>query len=224
MGAGIAFHAQVTLDDVQTATMVAHLEVFGALHPSAQDAVPDGIRTIVMLGPHEPGFWPHFTASAEYQDGAPDPMNRWSTRVITALAHDLNAVALFPFGGPPYQSFIRWAQSTGRSHLSPVGLLVHDVAGLMVSYRGALGFAGVLDIPAPAPNPCLSCTDQPCRTACPVDAFGGGVYDVPACKADLERPGNDCMRRGCAVRRICPVSQTYGRREEQSAFHMEAFK
>ena len=35
---------------------------------------------------------------------------------------------------------------------------------------------------------------------------------------------NDCMSKGCAVRRACPVSQSYGRMEDQSAFHMRAFK
>lgn len=214
----------MTRASVDIAVRAQHLAVFGALHPSPEDKAPEGIQTIVMLGPEEPGFWAHFTDSPEYKDGAADPMNRWSTRVISALAQDLGATPLFPFGGPPWQPFIRWAQSTGRSHLSPVGLLVHDHAGLMVSYRGALGFAERFDIPHPPPNPCQTCTDQPCRTACPVGAFGSAQYDVPACKADLDRPGNDCLSRGCAVRRICPVSQTYGRLEAQSAFHMEAFK
>ncbi len=214
----------MTLDDIETAVRDAQLAVFGALHPTPDDMAPEGINTIVMLGPDEPGFWSHFIVSPEYLDGAADPMNRWSTRVITALAEQMNATPLFPFGGPPYQPFIRWAQSTGRAHLSPTQLLVHDRAGLMVSYRGALGFAERMDLPETPSNPCLACKDQPCRTACPVDAFAGGTYDVPACKADLDRSGNDCLARGCAVRRICPVSQTYGRVETQSAFHMEAFK
>ena len=213
----------MTLDEIEGQARAAHLTVFGGLHPGPGDGAPKGIESLVLLGPHEPGFWDCFTASDEYQDGRPNPLDRWSDRMITVLAARLNATPIFPFGGPPYQPFIRWAQASGRAHLSPVGLLVHDHAGLMVSYRGALGFAETITLPEVPPNPCLSCAAQPCRSSCPVDAFAGEAYDVAACKADLHRPENDCLSRGCAVRRACPVSQSYGRIEAQSAFHMEAF-
>jgi hypothetical protein len=198
-----------------------HLAVFGALalHPGEVA----GMQSLVLLGPQEPGFWAHFTATPEYRDGARDPMNRWSGRVIGALAETLGGRALFPFGGPPWQPFTDWARRSGRAWPSPVGLLVHDVAGLMVSYRGALAFAHALDLPPAMPAPCETCAGQPCRSACPVGALDPGAYDVPACKADLDRPGNDCRARGCAVRRACPVSRGYGRTEAQSAFHMGYF-
>ncbi len=198
-----------------------HLSVMGALHLAAGE-VP-GHRTLVLLGPLEPGFWRAFTQTPEYCDGTPDPMDRWSSRVITALAEDLGARALFPFGGPPWQPFTDWARRSGRAWPSPVGLLVHDVAGLMVSYRGALALPDRLDLPEPGLRPCDICATQPCLTACPVDALRPGAYDVPACKNDLDRAGNDCRARGCAVRRACPVSQTYGRETAQSAFHMGYF-
>lgn len=213
----------MTIDDVERAVGPHFLDVYGAWHPAGHDA-PGGVQTLVLLGPHEPGFWAHFSTSPEYLDGQPDPLDRWSSRVIGALATQLSCQAFFPFGGPPYQPFIKWAQDSGRAHISPVGLLVHDKAGLMVSYRGALGFTQKLALPDTPENPCTSCETQPCRNACPVDALKGDSYDVAACKADLDRPENDCMTKGCAARRACPVSQAYGREEAQSAFHMAAFK
>lgn len=204
---------------IDKAAAALHLEVFGGLHPDPET----GFQTILLLGPREPGFWVAFTATPEYRDAAPDPMNRWSRRVITGLARKWDAAPLFPFGGPPYQPFLHWALASGRAHGSPVGMLVHDRAGLMISYRGALGLGQRLDLPAAPPSPCSTCAGQPCRSACPVDALTG-TYDVAACKADLERPGNDCMKCGCAVRRACPVSHGYGRLPEQSAFHMRHFK
>ncbi|VAW05377.1 hypothetical protein MNBD_ALPHA07-1772, partial [hydrothermal vent metagenome] len=110
------------------------------------------------------------------------------------------------------------------AHVSRVGLLVHDQMGLWLSYRGALGLKQRLDLPKTPPSPCLSCEKQPCVGACPVDALTAESYDVAACKADLERPENRCISKGCAVRWACPVSQKYDRNEPQSAFHMEAFK
>lgn len=208
------------LTDIETVAEAEHLAVMGVV----QDDLPEGVATLVLLGPLEPGFWPAFTASPEYRDDTPHPLDRWSLRVITGMAERLGATPFFPFGGPPYQPFIAWAKASGRAHSSPVGLLVHDTAGLMISYRGALGFAERIEAPAPPPNPCETCQTRPCLTACPVDAFASGSYDVAACKADLERPGNDCMTRGCAVRRACPVSRDYGRLEAQSSFHMRAFK
>ncbi|MEO3416723.1 ferredoxin [Roseovarius sp. CAU 1744] len=214
----------MTLDAIAEDARAHSLGIYGALHPTP-DTAPEGIRTLVLLGPQEPGFWAHFIASTEYRDGAPDSLDRWSERVIGALADSLGLSAFYPFGGPPYQPFISWARQSGRAHVSPVGLLVHDIAGLMVSYRGALGLRERLVLPEPPPNPCLACKPQPCRNACPVAALKpGAAYDVQACKTDLDNPANDCMARGCATRRACPVSQSYGRVEAQSAFHMEAFR
>lgn len=197
------------------------LAVMGALH-LADGEVP-GHATLVLLGPDGPGFWPHFESQPEYRDARPDPMDRWSARVIDAAARDLGGTAIFPFGGPPWQPFIDWARRSGRAWPSPVGLLVHDAAGLMVSYRGAIALPERLDLPPPGTRPCDSCEGQPCRSACPVSALTPDGYDVPACRADLDRPGNDCRARGCAVRRACPVSQAHARPEAQSAFHMGYF-
>lgn len=205
--------------DIEDAASGRHLAIMGALYPS--DLA--GVETLILLGPKEPGFWPHFFHTAEYVDGLPDPMDRWSTRVIDDLAAQFGGQAFYPFGGPPYQPFYQWALATGRAWPSPINLLVHDTAGLLVSYRGALGLSERLEVPELPPPPCDSCADQPCRTACPVGAFDSGGYDVPACKAHITRSeGADCMR-GCLARRACPISARYPRNENHSAFHMEAF-
>lgn len=207
--------------DVENAARGRHLHVRGAVHPDDLD----GVRTLILLGPDEPAFWPAFTASSEYLDGAPDPMDRWSARVIGAMAADMGAQAFFPFGGPPFAPFLRWARESRRAWSSPIHLLVHDTAGLFISYRGALGFAHRMDLPAPplAAAPCPACA-APCRTACPVGAFSDDGYDVPACKAHLiSDAGRDCLTQGCAARRACPVSQGFGRHPDHSAFHMRAF-
>ena len=208
----------MTLAAITDATNACHLAVMGGFHPDPSEGIG---KTLILLGPDH-GFWPTFTASPEYGDGAADPLDRWSARVIGALATGLDARAVFPFGGPPFQPFIAWAQRTGRAWQSPVGLLVHDTAGLMVSYRGALVFDRHIALPATGNSPCTGCA-APCRTACPVGALGPAGYDVPACKSYITSAGIDCIDYGCAVRRACPVSQTYGRDPAQSAFHMRAF-
>lgn len=200
------------------------LSVFGGFHPAADDDLLPEIRTLLLLGPLEPGFWPRFVASPEWQDRNPDPMDRWSHRVVTRLAREFGAQPLFPFGGPPHLPFYDWAVRTGRAWASPVSLLVHDRAGLMVSYRGALAFSRHIALPVADASPCHSCTAKPCLSACPASALTGLGYDLSGCHGFLDSTaGQDCMSRGCAVRRACPASQTYARLDEQSAYHMGLF-
>lgn len=212
-------------DPSEIATRLAgdRLEILGGFACDGEAGLPRGTRTLVMIGPGA-GFWAHLTAQAEWHDGAPDPVDRWSRRVIGRLACDLGAKALFPFGGPPWHPFHRWALRTGRVWESPVRLLVHDAQGLMVSFRGALALRQDIALPPARSGPCETCAGRPCLTACPVGALTGAGYDVPACHAFLDtRAGTDCMGQGCAVRRACPISQEYDRMAEQSAYHMGQF-
>ncbi len=94
--------------------------------------------------------WDAFAASPEASDGLDHPLDRWSRRLIEALARELGGKALFPFGGPPFLPFQRWAERAEPVHSSPIGLLIHPDYGLWHSYRGALGFAEALDAPEPA--------------------------------------------------------------------------
>ncbi|MGZ2256299.1 ferredoxin [Roseobacter sp. A03A-229] len=180
---------------------------------------------LVMIGATAE-LWPVFTASAEYRDGRADPLDRWSKRVIGALAAQVGARTAYPSDGPPYLPFIAWALQTGRFFQSPTGMMVHDTAGLMISIRGALLFDTPLLTEAPTQtSPCDSCADTPCVSACPVGALSAEeAYDVPRCKGFLETTeGADCMTQGCRVRRACPVSAQFDRPPAQSAFHMRAF-
>ncbi|WP_120500675.1 ferredoxin [Roseovarius sp. EL26] len=207
----------ITYAAVDAAAKLNGLGIMGALHE-------DG-RTICLLGP-ETGFWKVFKISPEMLDGAEDPFNRWSERIIARMADILNAEARFPFGGPPYEPFMRWAMDSGRAWQSPVGMLVHDEAGMMVSFRGALLFDQEIDLPKPPiASPCETCDTQPCVSACPVNALSDQhFYEIDACHTYLDTPaGQTCMSQGCIARRSCPVSQTFDRNPEQSAIHMKYF-
>lgn len=203
------------LDDALGAS---HLMVMGGFHPEPEENLG---KTLLLLGP-APGFWPHFLASSEARDGVPDPMDRWSERIVSQIADKLDARAVFPFGGPPHLPFFSWATRTGRIWSSPVAFLVHTEQGLWSSFRGALIFDQILTLPPLAPRPCDSCADKPCLTACPIGALTSDGYDVPACKTYLA-DDPPCMQQGCAVRAACPVSQSFAREPAQSAFHMRSF-
>jgi hypothetical protein len=213
-----------TIEAASRAAAAAGLAVAGAFHTQAGDGAPEGVGAICLLGADGDRMWEIFSRGPEAADGQPDPLDRWSRRVIGRLAEELNAVALFPFGGPPYQPFQRWATRGEGAVSSPVAMQVTPGRGLWTSYRGALGFRQPIALAARADaSPCIGCP-APCLTACPVGAFAGGSYDVPRCVAHITSPaGAACRGGGRLVRRACPAGRDATPSAEQCRFHMEAF-
>lgn len=214
----------MNVEILDAAAATVGLAVVGAFRTRPEDQAPDGIATICLLGARQGRMWEVFSASREAADGRPDPLDRWSRRVIERLARMLGAVALFPFGGPPYQPFQRWAARGEAAVASPVAMQVTPERGLWASYRGALGLSDALALAEPGnANPCLGCP-APCLSACPVGAFAGGVYDLPRCTAHIAGPaGAPCRDGGCLVRHACPAGRDAAPPADQSRFHMAAF-
>lgn len=173
---------------------------------------------IQLLAPL-PAFWENFTKSHEYVDGKIDPLDRYSKRVINPIAEEYDLQASFPSDGPPYPAFISWALNSNEIHISPLGLLVHNGFGLFISFRGAL-IGGKPINTHTSISPCDGCA-APCKTACPVNAFVDGQYDVPKCKEYLNSGDVECWQ-GCIARKSCPAA-SIRRDTDQSQFHMNAF-
>lgn len=203
----------MTFDDIERAAQAVHLRPLGGLQKNE--------RTLVLFGPLEPGFWDYVTHQPEFLKSQSDPLDQWSRWAMTELGRILGADPHFPFGGPPYAPFFSWALEAGIAFQSPVNLLVSAEAGLLISFRGALEFDRLIDLPQPPPNPCVTCVDQPCRSACPAGALTPNGYDVSRCKDRIDM--DPVCARGCRARLSCPASQTYGRHPDQTAFHMAAF-
>ena len=181
-------------------------------------------QSIILVGADR-GFWAVFTDAPEYTDGAANPIDRFSKRILNGMAGALKGRCEFPSDGPPYAPFISWAQASGQFWQSPTGMLVHAHAGLMISIRGALIVPQILPAIAPQDSPCSRCDLRPCINACPVNALSDQhFYDVPACKTHIaSTAGSACMTDGCATRLACPISQSFDRPLSQSAFHMRSF-
>ena len=185
----------------------------------------DGYKTLIMVGNAGPGLWASLSLVLTY-DHAPHALDRWTRRVLEPLAERFNATVVFPFEGPAYLPFQRWARRAEPVFPSPTGPLIHSEFGMWHAYRGALLFNKVLDLPAfeATTSPCESCVDRPCMQTCPVNAFSTDAYDVPACSTYLgSDTGSDCLGNGCAARRACPVGQRYVYAPHQAQFHMQAF-
>ena len=175
----------------------------------------------MLVGNVGPGFWS--TVQASPQGTGTDPIDRWTGHVLAGCAD----AVLFPFGGPPYHPFQRWARRADPSlAVSPLGILIHPTFGLWHALRGALRFRKRLDLPHSdrQPSPCESCAGKPCLTSCPVGAFKDSGYDVVSCRSYLATlSGQPCMIQGCQARLACPVGSTYRYKGAQAQHHMRAF-
>lgn len=202
----------------------AGLDVLGILPLHQGDGFASGFRSLALLGPDGPRFWAQFQTSPEAQEDLANPVDRWSVRVLDGIAQSLGGQAVYPFGHTPPLPFVTWALRSGQCFVSAAHLLVHSRAGLWVSFRGAIAMTE----PAPATptlqSPCQTCVDKPCLSACPVGALDALGYDVASCHAYLDSvSGQPCMTLGCAARRACPLSKSYGRAPQQSEHHMKYF-
>ena len=215
-------------DEIRGAVEACGLSARGVVRLSAPERVGAlrEVRSLVLIGMIGARNWPAFAGSPEACDGAPHPLDRWSRRLIGALAERAGAVALFPFDGPPYWPFQAWARRAEPLFASPLGLLIHPIYGLWHSFRGALAFEGDIEAAeaAPANSPCETCATRPCLSACPVGAFSSAGYDVAACASLLRQAGGDaCRAGGCLARRACPIERDEAHAPEQASFHMRAF-
>jgi hypothetical protein len=217
-----------TLHEVRRLLQDAALTLRGGFHPTDDDGVPEAApgtptKTVVLAGNVGEGMWKRFDADRRI---TPMTLDEWSQCQLHPVAAALGARAVFPFERP-YLPFQRWAMRAEPCRPSPLGILIHPDYGLWHGYRGALLFPHALSLPAPdiRPSPCDACVGRPCLAACPVNAFDGAGYDVPACAAHLrDHPDGDCMSSACRARRACPVGTRYRYRAEQARFHMEAFR
>ncbi len=177
---------------------------------------------LLLLGNAGAAMWKRFSEVAD-QHG--QSLDAWCEATIGAIADKFQARAFYPFE-KPHLPFQQWAVQTGSFFKSPLGLTIHPEYGLWHSFRGALFFANAHDIPITEPqvSPCRSCADRPCLTSCPVNAFNGMEYDVPACVDHLKTSDTtNCLQSACAARRGCPIGKEYMYTKPQATFHMESF-
>lgn len=219
-----------SFETVSAAIRATGLIPRGGFHPLPADAVPPlpgggTPATVILVGNAGPDMWAAFRSSSCSRTAA-HPLDDWCREMLSGLALRLGARALFPFDGPPYLPFLRWARRAEPVAPSPLGMLIHPQYGLWHAYRGALAFPRRLDLPPreEVDSPCEGCRERPCLSGCPVNAFDGTAYDVAACTAWIgSARGGECLGGGCRARAACPVGTGYRYGAEQAQFHMAAF-
>jgi hypothetical protein len=183
-------------------------------------------RALVLVGNVGSELWEKSGTEIAAMTGR-DPLDQWTRRTIDPIAHALEGMALYPFDGPPYWPFQRWAQRAEGVRSSPIGIQIHPEYGLWHAYRAAILLRTACDEPrAEQAHPCDSCEDKPCLTHCPVDAFSPHGYDVDRCVDRVvaaQHESGSCSDVGCLARLACPVGARWRYRADHARFHMSAF-
>src|SRR5262245_30160609 len=83
-----------------------------------------GAKSLILIGNAGSELWEVSGSDIAATEG-PDPLDRWTQRVIEPIAQSLDGTALYPFGGPPYWPFQRWAERAEGLRASPLGIEIH---------------------------------------------------------------------------------------------------
>lgn len=206
----------------------------------------DSSHWSLLIGSAGNDFFDIFEGSDEYHDfcrephAHANPLDRWSTRIISGLCDDLKnfvnsdehnlLYAVYPFNKNPSYPFQHWALLAEKVFYSPLGLLIHPRYGLWHAYRGALFFdSNHIAQPhesaqqSDSHSPCDDCRDKPCLHACPVHAFTHAGYDTQKCTQHLANPTNNCFATACLARRACPIAKNYAYKKQLSEFLLQRF-
>lgn len=221
----------MALSDLRSALVPRGLRVRGGFAIDDEDreilAAAPWARTLVLVGNVGSELWDKSGAEIAALAGA-DPLDRWTRRVIDPLARTHEGMALYPFSGPPYWPFQRWAERAEGVRASPIAIQIHPEYGLWHAYRAAIVLPVAIGWPLPAvrDHPCDTCAEKPCLTRCPVNAFSAAGYDVDRCVQHvvaMQHETGSCGDVGCLARLACPVGAAWRYRPDHARFHMAAF-
>ena len=224
---------QIPISSILTEILAGHgLRLRGGFRPVPETdgallARRPDTKTVLLIGNVGSEMWRR-SGAAIAATGAPHPLDRWTRAIIEPIAAAHAGTALFPFDGPPYWPFQRWAERAEGVRSSPLGIQIHPEFGLWHAYRAAILLPDELNLPEPQRHrhPCDTCADRPCLSACPVGAFTGTSYEVDHCVdhvVSTKQNDQACFQRGCLARIACPVGAAWRYEPGHAAFHMEAF-
>jgi hypothetical protein len=191
--------------------------VAGQLLPGAAGAL--------IVGSGGPTFFDRFAGAAEAVDGAPNPLDRYTRRVVEpAVAGALDPLGVgraihFPFGNHPLIPFQRLGRAAGLGGPGPLGLQIHPTYGAWWAYRALVLVGCALPVlPAPGDG-CAGC-DAPCVAACPAGAVARTGFGVSACHG--RRLVAEPCRLSCVARIACVRGPQHRYSDAELAFHMAA--
>lgn len=233
-------NSPVDAEELQARLEEHGLKLWGATDLAVDDC-PVGEESrkgmvAALVGNAGPSMWRSFDASDEKIDGNPDPLDRWTRKVVTKIGDEAGLVSRFP-SDKPWWPFQRISARVMGLKQSPLGILIHPEYGLWHAFRALLlvepeteivsHLKGLSPDPEAVIHPCDSCMDKPCISACPVDAFGSigaARIDRGRCLSHVVSGATPhCLDMGCYSRSACPVGKEWRYGDAQLKFHMLSY-
>lgn len=173
-------------------------------------------RQLLVFAHGGPGFW----RGLEDRSGI-DPLDDASVR----LARDFMA----RLGEPDYQvlyptdhfslDLLEVGRQLGWQGNSRMSIGIHPEYGTWFAYRVVIAADTDFEVTRLTPEqPCDSCEDKPCITACPVGAVTEQHFDLDVCAGERTRVGSNCSDQ-CLARLACPVGASHQYEKDQLNYH-----
>jgi epoxyqueuosine reductase len=195
---------------------------YEALVPRQYHVTPllPAAKTIVVIGNGGGEFWQGFRVYCDHHSGyrqeRTHPLDDYTVEVIeSTLTPILQATGTsyryvypFRFWTEPV-SFMHLARAAGLAGPSILGVTIHPAYGPWMALRAAVLLDLELSLPSPASgfDPCPTCVERPCVSACPASAISKEKgWDIPACVQHRVQHQEDCVEY-CHARYQC----VYGR-------------
>ena len=193
-------------------------------------------KTIIVIGNGGGAFWQHFRdytkARPGYLQEHEHPLDDYTVEIIEAgLSRHLDEAHLryhyiypFQFFSGLTVSFMHLAQAAGLAGPSILGVQIHPTFGPWMALRAAiLVNQESPDFATPQTaagfDPCPSCEERPCITACPAHAINAEKgWDVPSCVQHRIRTSTDCIDR-CHARYNCVYGRAHRYPEDELEYH-----
>jgi hypothetical protein len=187
-----------------------------------------GAESAIVIGNGGPAFWNAFRAFCARHpelERRPDPLDAFTQLVVEEAVRPvvggLPSRIVYPFRFPDDPvSFVQLAECAGLGRRSLLGLLVHPTFGPWIALRAAVLVPVVIEAARPADgfDPCPTCVERACVSACPAGAISDGGWDIPRCAAHRLRDDDECARR-CHARFDCVIGREHRQAPEELAYH-----
>ncbi|MFA7292128.1 MAG: hypothetical protein WC023_07745 [Rhodocyclaceae bacterium] len=162
-------------------------------------------RQLILIGHGGRALWERVQAAGLRSE---HPIDEFTVNVVEAwISAQLPGVAhTIVYPGEGSVGLQALGKRAGWHHDSPFRVGVNAAWGSWFAYRAVvLVDAGLPITPRMvSDSPCVSCTAQPCVSACPADALAEGDFSLQKCIAYRKQPDSRC-RVTCVARTACPV-------------------
>jgi hypothetical protein len=174
-----------------------------------------GYRQLILLGHGGKALWDCVKASGT---GSNDPIDDYSMQTVRRWFADFLPERRFQFVYPGEQSvgLQHLGKLAGWHQPSPFMVGIDAEWGSWFAYRAVVltdtDFSPSL--PVVRGNPCLTCQNKPCISACPAGAVAEDLFSISGCAGFRLQAVSACAY-ACLARQACPVGSIHRYDDDQ---------